>query len=213
MPSTHEPHQYLITVKHLFKNVPLLKVFDIMFLDFVFGKIPLLNHSVFTNNKLFPNMCLPDFQIHIMVTRRRFGDTISYTCNCRHGFGLFCQSLKTIALQAWFKQLNIHIKRALNVEPPPKAVVQDMYNLDNFTPDPLFNNNHPVTCLYRLLSNPEIRKTYALSYARNTVTIYSHPRYVTYDVHTAVELLENCRKKLPCRLVIVIYPFIYADIK
>lgn len=212
-PTQGETHEYLITVKHLFQKIPLMKVFDIKFLDFLFGKIQLINPEILNQEGLFPNMCLPAFNINVFVKRRRFGDTISYTCSCRHGFGLFCQSLKTIVMRIWFHHLKLHISKAISEEPVPKRFVRECYNLDNFTPDPLFNNNHPITCLYRILSNPEIKKTYAIGYERGIVTLYSQPRYLTYDVSTAVDLLESCRRKLPCRLVIIIYPFIYADIK
>lgn len=156
---------------------------------------------------------MPPFKLNIMLERRCLGDTLRYTCNCSKPYGLFCQALKVMAMGSWMQKLDKYINEALKIEPKPKRFISNFYNLDVFIPDPLFNYNHVMACIYKILSNREVQENYALSYDGTTVTLYAQPKFLTHEVHTAAEMLETCKRKLPCRFVLILYPFIYIDIK
>lgn len=211
-PSPGDSHYYDIHTKGLLDKVPSSLIFDLEFLKVLFGETLLVKQSSFTPEKLFPNLCLPDFMAKIYITRRRAGLTLRYKCCCKRALSLYCQSLKCYVLGLWIKALRKVIHKATVREPEPKLFVTDFLGLNRYCADILFNYNNPVTCLYEILRSPEMQDNYAIGREGKVVRLYATPPYLSYQVQSHVYLLEHCNKKLPFKLIVEIYPFIKVTV-
>lgn len=183
---------------------------DVRFLKFYFGDAYIGDPSWFTNECMFPNLCLPSFKFRIFVEGRGRNLKLTYKCFCHHGFSLFCQSLREYVIPKWIDMIKAMMKHAIQIEPEPKVCIRNIGIESDFRPsDPIFGGCL-LGILYRLLVNKHVSDNYVVERDGNDIVLKIEIPKIPWVVGAAIKNLKWYQNELPkhTRLIVECYPFI-----
>lgn len=218
MPAIGKPHAYEITIQNFIEKIPLGLALDVKFLKFYFGDAYIGDPAWFTNDYMFPNICLPKFRFKIFVTRRGNQMVLTYKCYCHHTFSLFCQALRSHVVPKWVKMIKSMMDHADLTEPEPKCYVKSFgaYTIyPRKVDDPIFGGSL-IGNLYRILTDEAIQGHVNIKRDGHVITItISGIKRVPWTVSSYISVLDRYRQELTkhFKLVVEFYPFIRSVCK
>lgn len=196
-------HRTEVELRWPVTKIPSSLMFDTKFLRFLFGDYTTPNQDwCCTSTILFPQLCLPGFHCKIRMINPSFECwLVGIRCNCSKPFGLFCQSLRTIALESWMQTTTNYIELASVREPEPKTFITNFVGLEH-----RFEIYHPLRCMYKLLCRATRDEEFELTRDGNLYTLSLSPGYMCWDMYRALTQIVF-GERLPFTLTIECYPF------
>lgn len=214
IPAKGKPHAYEITIENFIKKIPLHLALDSKFLKFYFGDAYIGDPQWFTNECMFPKLCLPNFKFKIFVASRGKELTLTYKCFCHDSFSLFCQSLREYVIPKWVKMIKAMMDHAEKMEPIPKMYVTSYGTLLGESIDPIYGCSL-IGSLYKIINDDEVQGKVKINRTGKTVVVRITAKKVPWNAGQAVEQISRFPEQITnkCMLYIEWYPFIRAVCK
>lgn len=217
VPGKGKPHAYDITLENFIKRIPVTLALDTQFLRFYFGDAYIGDPEWFTNECMFPNLCMPKFRFKIFVSRRGKDLTLTYKCYCHNTFSLFCQALRAHVIPKWVKMVKTMMRQAELMERSPKYYVMPYgrSGISAAVDDPIYGGSF-IGAIYRILMDEKVEGHVKIDRTDNVITIrISGIDRAPWTVTSYVGILERYGDGLSknCKVIVEFYPFIRAVCK